>query len=69
MPEVLNHILILVGGVTLMLLADWNIKKDDEQGRNSLTRSYWMKFFIGGCAVFVGVIFLLKDLLSYFELI
>lgn len=66
MREVVQHILLLAAGAVLFWLADWNIKKEDEQEKKTSTAKYWILMFTGGMIVLVALLYLLNDLVSMF---
>lgn len=66
MENTVYQILMLIGGMALVYLGAWNIKKDDEQDRQGSTPRYVSLMFIGVISAVAGILYLLRDLINLF---
>lgn len=57
---------MLIGGLALVWLGSWNIKKDDEQDRQGSTPRYVSLMLIGFIGAVAGLLYLLRDLINLF---
>lgn len=66
MENTVYQILMLIGGMALVWLGAWNIKKDDEQDRQGSTPRYVSLMLIGFIGAVAGLLYLLRDLINLF---